>query len=91
MKKLLCLIPMLFFITVAKTCPVCEKKQPEILKGITHGAGPQTDWDYVIVWFMVLILTTTLAFTLKWIFNPGEKSNTHIKRLVLNPDDYEDR
>jgi hypothetical protein len=30
-------------------CDACEKQQPEILRGITHGAGPQSNWDYLIV------------------------------------------
>ncbi len=64
-------------------CPACEKQQPKILRGITHGAGPQGNWDYVIVWVTVAIVLVTLFFTVKWLIRPGEKSAQHIKRWVL--------
>ena len=65
-------------------CPVCEKQQPKILRGITHGVGPQDNWDYIIVWTMVVIVAFTLFFSIKWLIRPGERSQTHIKRLILN-------
>ncbi len=69
---------------VALACPVCEKQQPKILQGISHGAGPQDNWDYVIVWATVVIVLVTLYYTIKWIVKPGEKREDHIKRTVLN-------
>lgn len=65
-------------------CEVCERNQPKILKGITHGAGPESNWDYVIVWTTVAIVLVTLFFSLKWLIRPGEKSDRHIKRFILN-------
>ncbi len=65
-------------------CPVCEKQQPEILRGITHGAGPNSNWDYVIVWSAVVIVLFTLYFSVKWLIRPGEQSQTHIKRFILD-------
>ncbi len=70
----------------ALTCPVCEKQQPEILRGVTHGAGPQNDWDYVIVWIGVIIVLLTFFYSLKWIIRPGEKSISHIKQHILKAD-----
>ncbi|MBS1782336.1 MAG: hypothetical protein JSS78_04665 [Bacteroidetes bacterium] len=67
-------------------CPVCERNQPKILRGITHGAGPESNWDYLIVWTTVLIVIATLYFSIKWIVKPGEKSEQHIKRFILNND-----
>ncbi|MBS1775919.1 MAG: hypothetical protein JSS64_06520 [Bacteroidetes bacterium] len=67
-------------------CPVCERNQPKILRGITHGAGPESNWDYLIVWTTVLIVLATLFFSIKWILKPGEKSEQHIKRFILNND-----
>jgi len=69
-------------------CPACEKQQPKWLRGISHGAGPQSDWDMVIVWGMVIIVLLTLYFSIKFIIRPGEKSADHIKRLVINHDEY---
>ncbi|HEX5026503.1 MAG TPA: hypothetical protein VFV68_14590 [Agriterribacter sp.] len=65
-------------------CPVCEKQQPEMLRGLTHGAGPDSNWDYVIVWSAVVIVLFTLYFSVKWLIRPGERSQTHIKRFILN-------
>lgn len=74
------MLPALF----ALACPVCEKQQPEILRGITHGAGPEDRWDYVIVWTMIAIVLVTLFFSVKWLIRPGEGSGNHIKRVILS-------
>ena len=68
----------------AIACPVCERNQPRVLKGITHGAGPNNRWDYIIVWTAVVIVLATLFFSVKWLIRPGEKSASHIKRSILN-------
>ncbi len=68
----------------ASACPVCERQQPELLKGITHGQGPESRWDYLIVWITVVIVLVTLFFSVKWLIRPGEKSKKHIKRFILN-------
>lgn len=70
----------------AVACPECEKQQPKLLRGITHGAGPDSNWDYLIISVAVLIVLATLYFTIKWLVNPGEKSETHIKQWILNAD-----
>ncbi len=69
---------------MAIACPVCERNQPKLLKGVTHGAGPESQWDYVIVWGTVIIALLTLFFSVKWLVRPGEKSEKHIKRMILN-------
>lgn len=69
-------------------CPLCEKQQPKILRGITHGAGPQSDWDYVIVAAIAVVVAFTTWYSVKFLLRPGEQSGTHIKRLILNiPED----
>lgn len=65
-------------------CDVCEKQQPEILRGITHGPGPQSNWDYLIVSVGAAIVVATFFFSVKWLLSPGEKGEKHIKRIVLN-------
>ena len=86
MKKLLIFLPLLLIGVQAFACPACEKQQPKLLKGISHGTGPSGPMDMVIVWSMVALVLFTLIFSLKWIFKPGEKSATHIKRYILNND-----
>ena len=83
-KKILLLLCMIGSAAAAMACPACEKQQPKLLKGISHGVGPQSKWDYVIVIAVALIVVATLYYSIKWIIKPGEKSATHIKRTILN-------
>jgi hypothetical protein len=68
----------------AFACPLCEKKQPAVLRGITHGTGPDSNWDYAIVSAMVVIVLITLVYTIKYLVKPGEKNLSHIKHTVIN-------
>ncbi len=82
-KTILILLSALFF-QVAAACPVCEKQQPAITKGLTHGAGPQSSWDWVIIAIITAITVLTFIFSLKYLIKPKEKNANHIKRLILN-------
>ncbi len=83
-KKAVLLASILVITTsVVMACPVCERQQPKILRGITHGAGPDSSWDYLIIWSTILIVLLTLYFSIKYLVRPGEKSSDHIKRTVL--------
>jgi hypothetical protein len=59
MKKIL--FSMVFLMTYVSSvaCDVCKKQQPKVLQGIAHGAGPESQWDYVIVWGTVAITVIT--------------------------------
>ena len=65
-------------------CPLCEKWQPKITQGITHGAGPQSNWDFVIVAVITAIASLTFFLSLKYLIDPREKSTGHIKQSILN-------
>lgn len=67
----------------AYACPVCDKQQPELLQGITHGTGPQSNWDYLIISVTAIIVVLTLILSIKMLVKPGEQSSDHIKRLIL--------
>lgn len=86
MKRLLITWAFIFTTLGAFACPVCEKQQPAVLKGISHGTGPQSDWDMVIIWATVAIVVLTLYFSIKFLVRPGEKSASHIKRFILDND-----
>ncbi len=88
MKKLLLIVLTGLFGSIAAACPVCEKQQAEILGGFTHGAGPESRWDYLIVSVAVIIVAVTLFYSLKWLFRPGERSQSHIKHFILDIDKY---
>ncbi len=68
----------------AIACPTCEIAQPRYLKGISHGSGPQSQWDLVIISVTAVIVLATLFFSVKFLVKPGEKSVTHIKHFILN-------
>jgi hypothetical protein len=69
--------------SAAIACDGCSRQQPRILRGLTHGAGPDTSWDYLIVGLAALSVALTLFYSVKWLVRPGEKSAGHIKNLVL--------
>ena len=83
-KYLFLFIGMLFINATLRACPVCEQQQPKILKGITHGAGPQSNWDWLIIATITTITVITFIFSLKYLIKPGEKNANHIKQLILN-------
>ena len=68
----------------AVACDACEKQKAKILSGISHGPGPESNWDYVIVFGMILFTLYILFATIKCTFRPSEKDENHIKRLILN-------
>ncbi len=84
MKKILFFIALLSLGLITHACPACEKQQPKMLRGITHGAGPSGNWDYVIVIAAMIIVFVTLFYAVKWMIKPGETNINHIKRTVLN-------
>ena len=84
MKQILLSLIMFTAYIQAYACPGCESQQPRILRGITHGGGPQSEWDYLIISVTIVIVLGTLFFSVKWLIKPGEKEDDHIKRIVLN-------
>lgn len=83
-KSLILSTVLLLSIIPTWACEVCERNQPKILKGITHGAGPEGNWDYVIVGVTMIIVVLTLFYSIKWLIKPGEASQKHIKRFILD-------
>ena len=86
MKKYLLLLCTAFLGISTRACPVCEKAQPRALRGLVHGAGPDSRWDYLIVLVVAVITVLTLFYSVKWLFRPGESGATHIKHFILNND-----
>ncbi len=85
--KITALVLMLVSVAAASwACPVCEKQQPKVLRGVVHGAGPDTNWDYLIVGVITVIVLITLYYSMKWLVRPGEDTPGHIKRNVLDLD-----
>ncbi len=72
------------FAQIVSACPACEKQQPKITMGFTHGAGPQSNWDWVIIAVISLITLFTFVFSLKYLIKPGETNSDHIKKSILS-------
>ena len=83
MKKVITTLILMLLQIVAFACPVCERNQPKILRGIVHGSGPDSNWDYVSIWITILIAVLTLFFSVKWLVKPGEKNLDHIKYSIF--------
>ena len=84
MKKYLSIVVFILIRFTALGCPACEAQQPNLFRGIVHGTGPESKWDYIIIWIMVIIVLFTLYYSVKWLIWPGEKSKSHIKYFILN-------
>jgi hypothetical protein len=69
---------------IALSCPVCESRQPKYLRGITHGAGPESNWDWIIVGIVVAITHLTAFYSTKHLIKPSECHYQSIKNSVLD-------
>lgn len=65
-------------------CEACEKQQPALLRGITHGAGPDSNWDYVIVSIMIVITLYSLYAAIRCLAKSSDKPYQEIKRSILD-------
>lgn len=72
----------------ALACSVCKTNQPKLLQGITHGIGPESNWDYLIVVTMVAVVVGTLVLSIRYLTNP-ERNMNHIKNTILDTKTYE--
>ena len=84
MKKIIVALLLICTGIISRACPACEAAQPRVLKGLIHGSGPTSNWDYVAGIVTLLIVIVVLYYTIKWLINPGEQEENHIKRSVLN-------
>lgn len=64
-------------------CEACKKQQPKLLQGITHGSGPDSNWDYLIVGIMVII-TVYSFYAMIGCFKKGDEAYQNIKNIILN-------
>lgn len=84
MKKITVSLLAVLFALPMWACEVCEKQQPKMLKGISHGTGPQSGWDMPIIYVSGLIVLVTLIYSVKYLVKPNEGAEDHIKRSILN-------
>jgi hypothetical protein len=84
MKKIIIITAFFSAQLVSHACPVCERNKQNALQNLTHGSNPDSTWDYVIVFAMIIIAIATLFYSIKWLIKPNEKNADHIKYSLLN-------
>lgn len=86
MKNLKYIISFLFIFAInfAWACEACQQQQPRLTQGFTHGTGPDSKWDWVIVAVIAVITLYTLIYSIKYLAKPGEEDKNHIKHSILN-------
>jgi hypothetical protein len=68
----------------AHACDACKLQQPKITQDFTHGTGPESNWDWLIVAIIAVITLATLFYSFKFLIKPGEKNKKHIKNSILD-------
>lgn len=84
MKKLFMALVALLFSMPTWACKACERQQPRLLRGITHGTGPQSGYDMPIIYGSAVVVLITLVLAVKFLVKPNEGAADHIKRSILN-------
>lgn len=84
MKKLIMILILQLCSGYLFACPVCERNKAAYLRGFTHGSGPDSKWDLVIVAVIGLLTLYTLFYTIKWLIRPNENNPDHIKYSLFN-------
>ena len=88
MKNRVLIIFALLMSNAGYACEVCKAKQPKGFENLTHGEGPQGNIDYFIMYSAILIVGYTLIMSVKYLINPKEKNQRHIKNIVLNESNF---
>jgi hypothetical protein len=84
LKGMLCAILLSAASLPALACDACKKQQPKLLQGITHGAGPDSTWDYVIVSIMVIITLYSFYAMIRFMAKSRDKVYQDIKSSIIN-------
>ncbi|RFZ91159.1 hypothetical protein D0C36_19660 [Mucilaginibacter conchicola] len=87
MRKYIFTISVILVSGTAFACDAC-KKQKSLFTGISHGRGPESNWDYLIVALMIVVTLYVLFAALKCMFKSSENHRSHIKYTFIESDDY---
>lgn len=74
---------LLLFTTYYYACDTCKLRQPKVTQNLTHGAGPESGWDWFIVAIVIAITLLAFFYSVKYLVRPGEKNKNHIKYSFL--------
>ncbi|MCB0537953.1 MAG: hypothetical protein R3A50_04315 [Saprospiraceae bacterium] len=73
---------MMFCFFQVFACELCKSQQPELLKDIVHGTGPQGTFDFIILWVAIIIVLATLVLSVLFLIKP-DKSDKNYKIKFL--------
>lgn len=76
-------LTMFLYCTLSLACPVCEEREPALTRGLTHGATPDSNWDWVIVTVIAFLTLLSFFYSLKFLIKPSENQKNHIKNTIL--------
>lgn len=68
----------------AFACDVCRSQQPSLFREFTHGTGPGSKLEFIIIVIAAIIVLIALVLSIKLLIKPGEKKVNHIKNIVVN-------
>lgn len=63
-------------------CDACEKDQPNLTRGLTHGPGPSGSIEIIIAGLAFVLVIISLCFSIRYLLHPGEKNPGHIKHFI---------
>ena len=71
-----------WFITLASliACPVCDKRQPKGFAGITHGTGPESAFDYWMLYGSMAVVVLTLLLFVRFMVRPETRAMNRLKQ-----------
>jgi len=73
-----------FGFKIAFACNECQRNQPDFLLDVSHGDGPDSYTDYVIVVSGIIVVLITTFLALKYLFQRKKEASTvHIKHTIL--------
>lgn len=84
MKKIFCLCICILPGLMLLSCPVCDRAKAKIAFGsLTHGTLPASNWEYLGVWIVILLVVITAFYFVKGLIRPSDTNADHIKYSIL--------
>lgn len=59
-------------------CPLCAKRQPKGFAGITHGTGPESAFDYWILYGAMALVLLTVVLFVWYLAKPDGRTPRHL-------------
>lgn len=70
---------------VALSCPVCDReKANQVTLGLSHGAGPDHNWEWLVVAGMAGITLFALFLAIKYFIKPDNAKTNEFKKSIFS-------